>query len=69
MRTTVRGKVSTVGLAAPEDKTGGTGGATGALGRDAGVPARPDAKSAADLAARRPAGAGRFGDVDGLGNG
>ena len=48
-------------------KNGGNGDATGALGRDAGLSARPDAKSAADVAARRPAGAGRFGDVDGFG--
>ena len=49
-------------------QTGGTGDATGALGRDAGVSAGPDAKSAADVAPRRPAGAGRFGDMDGFGN-
>ena len=49
-------------------KSARTGGATGALGRDAGVSAGPDAKPAADLAARRPPGAGGFGDVDGLGN-
>ena len=46
----VRGKVSTVGLAAPEEQAAGTGDATGALGRDARLPARPDAKSAVDLA-------------------
>ena len=48
-------------------KSARTGGATGALGRDPRVSAGPDAKPAADLAARRPAGAGGHGDVDGLG--
>src|SRR6185437_7718015 len=46
---------------------GNNGGRIGGLGRDAGLSARPDAESAADVAARRPAGAGRFGDLDGLG--
>jgi len=39
----VRGKVSTVGIARAGTKSARIGGATGALGRDAGVSARPDA--------------------------
>ena len=65
--TSIRGRVSTVGLAAPAEQAPELAPATGPLGRVAHLPAGPDAESAADLAARRPPRARRTGDLDGLG--
>jgi len=47
----VRGSVSTVGLAATEEQAGEDGGETCPLGRDACLSAGPDAESAVDMAA------------------
>jgi hypothetical protein len=51
----IHGKVSTVGMAARRSKRRELALVFCALGRDADLSARPDAESAADVAARRPA--------------